>query len=169
MKKDRRTRLLEFKPEFADKLLDKIWDPAILGWAYNSHTKIETPAYGYQVMKAIALSEKMPAETIHLVLDLIEKRDAVILKRMSYKPLVNRINKSGLKAWEMLDRAAVGVNFGSVCYLDDLCMDILRESGTKLPGETDMEEEIRIRDQFEKTIKCADLGDGSPTFITVIK
>lgn len=170
MRSSRILRLIDEHPDMEKDLLGPEWDPAFLGIAYDSHTKRLLPAYGYQAMKSVLLDKKVPpVSVIPMMEQLLSCDNAVIVPRSRFDYLMQRVNKRRIPAWDMLDRAAIGVWRGKLCYIENICIDILKNSGSKLNDETDIQEEIRVRNQFERNIRNADLGENSPVFIELIK
>lgn len=166
---NRRKRAIELDNRIESKLLDSIWDNALLGIGYDSHTKEVFPVYGYQVMKAMLIEKGISPIAIFEILKNIQSQQAIILKRINTNSMWKLVKARRIPAWEYLDKAAIAIHNDKLCYLSQLCEEILKASGTRIYGETEFDETLRIRQQFETNIKNADLGEQSPIFITIIK
>lgn len=166
---NRRDRAIELDDRIGHTLLSHEWDKAILGIGYDSHTKNVFPVYGYQVMKAMLLDKKLSARAVFHILSKLEDSGAVLLKRLNPASIWKIVREKHIPAWELMDRAAIGIYNNKLCYIEQICKDILKSSCSRLYGETDMDEKLRIQYQFDNNIKQADLGEQSPIFITVIK
>lgn len=160
---------LTYLPEHCDRFL--------LGYVERSGGEEKLACYGYQAAKAHLHELYSDSRRLYAELQLLESEqnsDSVMwLFRYARKELWSRINETGYKRWESLDRAVIGIGAvkrveQGIVYNKALCVDILNSdtaASVLTPGRTQLD---AINFVEEKIVKV-DLQEGSPWFLTHIK